>query len=160
MTYVKFLGKSLSLHTLIARHFRHAVTHFFTLFSHTQIFFYLEVPTLNITSPFSCCCTYVLNYYFCCTSLLRVLIFHTSSPFALIWRKPNRNICTLLLLWIYLTSHTVGPLFVHLTHDTIILFVYILMTLLYCSITSHSLIVFFQTAKPSHSRSRRFHCRL
>ena len=47
----------------------------------------------------------------------------------LIWREQNQNICTLLLLWIYLTSHIVGPLFVHLTCDTIILFVYLLMKL-------------------------------
>ena len=35
---LKKKGKSLSLHTLIARHFRHAVTHFSTFSLHTQFF--------------------------------------------------------------------------------------------------------------------------
>jgi len=58
--------EKISQNPSIACHFRHAVTQFF----HVHGFLFLSRSThTKKLSPFSRCCIYTLNYYFCFTSL-------------------------------------------------------------------------------------------
>ncbi len=91
-------------------YFWYTVTHFTTFILPTQVIFIIsEYPHYNLChhSLF----TYTLNYFFCFTSLWRILIFHTSVSFPRIWGQSNWNILTLLLYWFYFTSYLTEPLF-------------------------------------------------
>ena len=80
-------GKTLRIHPFIAYHFRHAVTHFTTLFPPTWIqFLFGSTHTINYVIILSL--MYLHPELLLFTSLFRVLFFHTAAcPLAkLVWR--------------------------------------------------------------------------